>query len=41
MGQARDKAEQELRNMRLENHTRKGQISDAKETIRSLRQKQG
>lgn len=36
MSQARDKAEQELRNMRLEYHAREDQITDAKETIRSL-----
>lgn len=36
MSQARDKAEQELRNMRLEYHAREDQIADAKETIRSL-----
>lgn len=36
MSQARDKAEQELRNMRLEYHAREDQISDARETIRSL-----
>ncbi len=36
MVQARDKAEQDLRDMRLEYQAREGQISDAKETIRSL-----
>ena len=36
MRQARDKAEQELRNMRLEYHAREDQITDAKQTIRSL-----
>lgn len=36
MSQARDQAEQELRNMRLEYHAREDQIADAKETIRSL-----
>jgi hypothetical protein len=36
MRQARDQAEQELRNMRLEYHAREDQITDAKETIRSL-----
>lgn len=37
MSQARDKAEQELRNMRLEYHAREDQINESKETIRSLR----
>lgn len=37
MSQARDKAEQELRNMRLEYHAREDQITEAKETIHSLR----
>ena len=37
MVHARDKAEQELRNMRLEYHAREDQITDAKETIRSLK----
>ncbi len=36
MVKARDKAEQDLRDMRLEYQAREGQISDAKETIRSL-----
>ena len=36
MSQARDKAEQELRNMRLEYHAREDQITEAKETIHSL-----
>ena len=36
MVHARDKAEQNLRDMRLEYQAREGQISDAKETIRSL-----
>ena len=37
LSQARDKAEEELRNMRLEYHAREDQIIEAKETIRSLR----
>ena len=41
MSQARDKAEQELRNMRLEYRAREDQISDAKETIRSLQKMLG
>jgi hypothetical protein len=36
MVQARDQAEQTLRDMRLEYHAREGQIRDAKETSRSL-----
>ncbi len=36
MVHARDKAEQDVRDMRLEYQAREGQISDAKETIRSL-----